>query len=214
MPIRCPTRISTPMPGDPGRRRFLTLGAACAGAAALPPLPAQALTGAEARGLVEGLVAEITAIINSGRSEDRMLRAFEELFQRYADVAIIAQTTLGVDWRRASPTQRRAYVDAFTGYVSRKYGRRFREFIGGDVTVTGVRQVRDFQEVNSIAELRGQTPFRVDWLVSDKSGRPKFFNLFVDGVNMLASERTEIGAMLDRRGGDIDALIADLRRAG
>lgn len=143
-----------------------------------------------------------------------MLRGFEQIFLRYADVAIIAQTTLGVDWRRASQAQRRAYVNAFTGYISRKYGRRFREFIGGRVTVTGVRQVRDFQEVNSIAELRGQSPFRVDWLVSDKSGSPKFFNLLVDGVNMLATERAEIGAMLDRRGGDIDGLIADLGRSG
>ena len=31
---------------------------------------------------------------------------------------------------------------------------------------------------------------------------------------MLAAERTEIGAMLDRRKGDIRALTADLQRAG
>jgi phospholipid transport system substrate-binding protein len=208
------TRISIPTPSDPGRRRFLALTAAAAGALILPGAPARAATAAQARGLVEALVAEITATINSGRSEAQMLRGFEQIFLRYADVAIIAQTTLGVDWRRASQAQRRAYVNAFTGYISRKYGRRFREFIGGRVTVTGVRQVRDFQEVNSIAELRGQSPFRVDWLVSDKSGSPKFFNLLVDGVNMLATERAEIGAMLDRRGGDIDGLIADLGRSG
>jgi phospholipid transport system substrate-binding protein len=213
MPIRCPTAISTRMPSDSGRRAFL--GAAAAGTLALLwPRPGRAVSAAEAQGLVQGLVADITAIINSGRSEAEMLRAFEQLFLRYADVAIIAQTTLGVDWRRASDSQRRAYVAAFTGYVSRKYGRRFREFIGGDVSVTGVRAVRDFQEVNSVARLRGQSPFQVDWLISDKSGSPKFFNLFVDGVNMLASERAEIGALLDRNGGDIDALIAELRRIG
>jgi len=33
-------------------------------------------------------------------------------------------------------------------------------------------------------------------------------------VNMLAAERTEIGAMLDRRRGDIDAMIRDLEQAG
>ena len=31
---------------------------------------------------------------------------------------------------------------------------------------------------------------------------------------MLASERTEIGAMLDQQKGDIDALIAALKTAG
>jgi phospholipid transport system substrate-binding protein len=89
------TRISIPTPSDPGRRRFLALTAAAAGALILPGAPARAATAAQARGLVEALVAEITAMINSGRAEAQMLRGFEQIFLRYADVAIIAQTTLG-----------------------------------------------------------------------------------------------------------------------
>ena len=61
--------------------------------------------------------------------------------------------------------------------------------------------------------LRGEAPFELRWHVGDKSGKNLFFNLIIEGVNMLASERTEIGAMLDRRGGDIDALIADLKNS-
>jgi len=37
-----------------------------------------------------------------------------------------------------------------------------------------------------------------------------FFNLIIEGINMLLSERAEIGAMLDARGGNIDTLIRDL----
>ena len=46
--------------------------------------------------------------------------------------------------------------------------------------------------------------------MSDKSGRLLFFNLIIEGVNMLASERTEIQAMLDKAGGDINKLIVAL----
>ena len=38
------------------------------------------------------------------------------------------------------------------------------------------------------------------------------FNIIIEGVNMLASERTEMGALLDQRGGDLDRLIADLQK--
>jgi phospholipid transport system substrate-binding protein len=58
--------------------------------------------------------------------------------------------------------------------------------------------------------LRGEAPFDVTFLISDRSGSDKFFNMFIEGVNMLLTERAEIGAMLDRRRGDIDALIAEL----
>lgn len=64
--------------------------------------------------------------------------------------------------------------------------------------------------MQTLAVLRNQSPFQVDFHVSDRIGRPVFFNLIVEGVNMLLSERAEIGAMLDARGGNLDALIRDL----
>jgi phospholipid transport system substrate-binding protein len=68
--------------------------------------------------------------------------------------------------------------------------------------------------VRTTAELRGQAPFAVTFLVSDRSGQPKFFDLVIEGISLLRTERTEIGAMLDRRRRDIDLLIQDLRQAG
>jgi phospholipid transport system substrate-binding protein len=197
---------------DRHSRRWV-LGLIGAGIAAFPwmPSPALALTEANAQRLVDRLVADINAVINSGKSENAMYREFERIFSRYADVPTIARYALGVDARRASAAQLRAFTDVFQRYISVKYGRRFREFIGGRIEVQGARRVKSFIEVKSIAKLRGEAPFAVTFLVSDRSGSDKFFNLFIEGVNMLLTERTEIGAMLDRRGGDIDSMIADLR---
>ena len=62
--------------------------------------------------------------------------------------------------------------------------------------------------------MRGEAPFEVRWHVSDRSGQHKFFNLIIEGVNLLSAERQEIGAMLERRRGSIDQLVQDLGRAG
>ena len=97
--------------------------------------------------------------------------------------------------------------------ASRKYGSRFREFIGGRLEVDGVQQVKNWYEVHTTAYLRGESPFQVTFHVSDRTGRDLFFNMYIEGVNLLLTERTEIGSMIDRNGGDIDAMIADLRRA-
>ena len=79
--------------------------------------------------------------------------------------------------------------------------------------MTDARQLKSFYEVISVASLKGQAPFDVRWHVSDKSGRNLFFNIIIEGVNMLASEQAEIGAMLDKRKGNLDALIQDLKSA-
>ncbi|GAB4386168.1 MlaC/ttg2D family ABC transporter substrate-binding protein [Albidovulum sp.] len=195
------------------RRRLLGLIPASLCAAALP-VPALALTVEAARDLVNRAVADVNRVIASGKSEEAMLSDFEAIFARYADVRYIAQASLGPAGRAASPAQMNAYVKAFQRYIARKYGRRFREFIGGEIEVTGARPLKSFYEVISVARLQGQAPFDLRWHVFDKSGRDLFFNLIIEGVNMLAAERTEIGAMLDRRKGDISALIQDLQRTG
>jgi phospholipid transport system substrate-binding protein len=174
------------------------------------PRAASALTVDQARSLVDKTVAEINAIIGSGKSESAMLRSFEQLFARYADVPTIARSALGPAARSASKAQLSAFTKAFQGYISRKYGRRFREFIGGRIEVTDAREVKSFVEVISTAYMQGEAPFEVRWHVSDKAGKSLFFNIIIEGVNMLASERTEIGALLDQRGGDLDRLIADM----
>ena len=195
------------------RRHFLTGTVAAVAATSFSALPALALTPARARTLVDALVADINRVIASGQSQSAMNAEFERIFRRYADVPTIAAYALGVDGRRASAAQKRAFQEAFTGYISRKYGARFREFIGGRIEVNGVRQVKSFYEVNCIAHLRGEAPFALDFMVSDNAGRDLFFNMKIEGVNLLLTERTEIGAMIDRRGGDIDAMIQDLRSA-
>jgi phospholipid transport system substrate-binding protein len=176
--------------------------------------PALALNTDEARQLIDRLVGEINTVINSGKTEAAMYGDFERIFTKYADVPIIARSALGVAARSASAAQMNAFTLAFRGYISRKYGKRFREFIGGELKVEQARAVKSFFEVKTTAYLRGEAPFEVVFLVSDKSGRDLFFNMYIEGVNMLATERTEIGAMLDARRGNIDLLIEDLKTAG
>ncbi|MBY4894503.1 ABC transporter substrate-binding protein [Rhodobacteraceae bacterium N5(2021)] len=195
------------------RRAFLSTAVA---AAALPflPRPAQAMTAGQAQALVDAAVADVNRVISSGGSDAAVLREMERILSTYADVPTIARSVLGPPARTASAAQLRAFTDAFQDYFAAKYGRRFREFIGGTITVQGVRPVRSFFEVISVVNLRNAAPFELRWLVSDGSGRPLFFNLIIEGVNLMISERTEIGAMLEARGGNIDALTQHLRTLG
>lgn len=193
------------------RRNFLALSGA---AAIAPALPAWALTEASAGQLINGLVTDINGVISSGKGENAMFREFERIFSRYSDTSYIAAYAMGADGRSATNAQKRAFSDAFQGYVARKYGRRFREFIGGRLEVKDVKQVKNWFEVETTAFLQGEAPFNVTFHVSNRSGSDLFFNMFIEGINLLLTERTEIGAMIDRNGGNIDAMINDLKSAG
>ena len=170
-----------------------------------------AATAKEAELLVGRVVREINAVISSGNSEAIMLKQFEKIFKSYADVKTIARYALGNDARALNKVQMDRFTEIYSVYVSHKYGRRFREFIGGKIVVQKSRPIKSFFEVETLAHIKGWEPFTVSFLVSNKSGNLLFFNIFIEGINMLLSERTEIGAMLDKRRGDIEKVMKDLQ---
>ena len=163
--------------------------------------------------MVAKLVADINAVISSGNSEPVMVKQFEKIFKSYADVPTIARYALGNDARALSKAQMERFTKVYSVYVSHKYGRRFREFIGGKIVVQKSRPIKSFFEVETLAHLKGWEPFTVSFLVSNRSGKLLFFNMFIEGINMLLSERTEIGAMLDKRRGNIEKVMEDLQES-
>lgn len=189
------------------RRSLLAIGAS----ALIFPQNAAAVPTATAQTLVDGLVAEVNDVIAANLSETAMINRFAAIFDRYSDVPTIARYCLGVEARSASASELSAYTAAFRDYIAAKYGRRFREFVGGEIVVVGAKPVKAWVEVETSVRLRGRSPFQMDWHVSDRSGRPAFFNFIIEGVNMLLTERAEIGAMLDRRRGSIAGLIEDMK---
>lgn len=198
---------------DFGRRRFLA-GSAAFVAGAMAAGGARALNTDQARALIGRLVGEINRVINSGKAEAAMYLDFEQIFAKYAFVPGIARTVLGPPARAASKAELGAFTLAFRGYMGRKYGKRFREFIGGGVVVKDAKKLKSFYQVNTSATLAGIAPFEVTFMVSDVSGKDLFFDMLIEGISLLKVEKTEIGAMLDRRRGDLSQMTADLRKAG
>lgn len=196
------------------RRTFLTTAFGALAAMPLLGQRAYALTDSEAATLVGRVVDDINRVIVSGKPVSGMIKDFERIFRSYADVDIIARSTLGADAKRLSSGQMSSFTEAFRGYIARKYGKRFNEFVGGRIEVKTTKKVKSWHEVISTAYLRGEPPFEVKFLVSDRSGKNLFFDMVIEGISLRLTERTEIGSMLDRRNGDIDAMIADLRKAG
>lgn len=193
-----------------GRREFI-VGLVAAGALVALGGPASAQATTQAQAFVTSLSAELTQLVNSGQSESQVLSGFESLLAQYADLTAIGASVLGPPWRGASTSQKREFISAFSHYVSRRYGKQFRQYTDAQIEVTGARDGgRVGVLVNSQVLRPGQETVAVDWQISSQSGSQKVVNLVIEGVSMLATERSEMGARLDAAGGSIDSLISDL----
>ena len=140
-----------------------------------------------------------------------MLVDFEAFFSENSAVSLIAKTALGAPGRLASSKQLAAYIQAFQGYISRKYGRQFRDFAGAEIRVISSRDAGSKGViVKSFVNAPNQPNYDMDWWVIEVNGHPKMFDLIIEGISLISTERIEIGALLESFGGDIDKMTAKL----
>ena len=88
-------------------------------------------------------------MVASTDDEEIILAEFEKIFERYADVNLIARYALGAEARRATPKQMKKFTRVFKIYMARKYGSRFREFMGSDIIVKDSKKVKSFYKVTA-----------------------------------------------------------------
>ena len=184
-------------------------------AAGLFPGATLAASQKQAESMIFKVVADVQNIINSGKSEAAMIKSFSGIFQDYAHVTSISRSIIGPAWNSASSADQKAYVAALQGYLSRKYGKQFRSFIGASIEVNGSK---DFGRKGIIVESTVKSPkfadTKVEWHVVEQNGKLRFFDMYVAGVKLITTERNEVRALLDRQGGSLGKLAQALNGLG
>lgn len=195
----------------PTRRILIALGAAGL-IAALPPALAQGAGAAQATSLVQTLGSQLVAIVNgSGTTAEKQVRV-APLIERDVDVDGIARFCLGRFWRAATPQQQQDYVRAFhkvmLGSITSKLG----EFKGVGFAMTQTAQREGATLVGTRITRPNQEPALVQWVVDQVDGQPKIVDLIAEGTSLRLTQRSDYASFLSRNGGNLDALIAAMRR--
>ena len=194
-------------------RRALLVTSGGLALSALMPSFALGLSQNTAEGFIKNVVADVHEIINSGKPEAQMLVDFEKIFRDYGEAPLIAKAALGAPGRSASSAQLTAYITAFQGYISRKYGRQFRDFANDTIVVIGSRDAGTKGVlVQCRVDQKNKPSYDMEWWVIEINGRPKLFDVKIEGISMVSTERTEIGSILESFNGNIDKMTAYLRQ--
>lgn len=196
------------------RRGLLTGG--LAGAAmflmSFVAAPAWAITEDQARVHIQRTIDELMAVLRTPGGPAARAPRLRSVMETRGNLPRIAQFSAGRVWREMSPQQQQQYVSAFSDYVARTYSRRFDEISGNpDITIGRIVNAGDKGILVETPARQGSgQSIRVEWLVSDRGGRVEIVDILVEGISMATSQREEIGAMFQRRGNDVNALISDL----
>jgi phospholipid transport system substrate-binding protein len=140
-------------------------------------------------------------------------KRFGALLDKDFDFAKIGRFVLGRYWQTATEEQKQEFAPVFRDYVVQSYSVRFGEFTGASFKVTGQRPESPTSTIVSttVMQRNNSNPAKVDWRVSTDTGSPKITEVIVDGISMSLTHRQEFASMIERSGGGVTGLIAELK---
>jgi len=151
------------------------------------------------------------SVLRSGMPLTTKTAYFDRMVRQDFDLTGIARFVLGPYWRAASPSERHQFCDGFADRLIRIYGRQLAQSGDGYFLVTGSRTGPGGVIVTSRIVRPQDAPIAVDWRLRITDGVSKIEDVAIDGVSMVLAQRSEIGALIARDGGQVGMLLAEMR---
>lgn len=161
--------------------------------------------------LAERAVASLT--VADTPHEERINR-FRELFNEHFAVRGIGKWILGRHWKKASEEQQNEYLVLFEDLMVVSYVDRFARYTGEtlEITKTLAKEKKSVIVYSKIIMPKTNSQVRVDWRVAPKDDTFKIVDVFVEGMSMSATLKSEFGSIIRQKGGSIDGLLEALRK--
>jgi len=154
----------------------------------------------------------LATISNKDFDKGQKQAKLTKLFNENIDFQWIGRFVLGHAWREATAEQKTRYVAEYKKFLVLHYTSRFIDYTGGTFKVSGEKDDGD-GEFTVGMQLKSNDPdsepVQVDYRVRKNPGTGfKIFDVIVEGVSLLATQRSEFASVISDKG--LDYLIDQL----
>lgn len=137
----------------------------------------------------------------------------KSMLQDFFDLSSIARFTMGSHWRQMGPDQKKKFNTVFEDTLTRIYTQRFEGYTEAQFVVLEAQQEGKGIKVRSEIRIASRPPLKVEWKVFQTSHKGlKVLDVFVDGVSMSITQRSEFSELLQQKGGSIDKFLDALQQ--
>jgi phospholipid transport system substrate-binding protein len=166
----------------------------------------------DAASVISDLGNGAIAAMRTGDTASARQGRFRQLYRRYFDQEACARAALGSHWQNVTARQRQEYVELYEDYVVIIYSIDLGDLGGESFTVLGSRPDQEGVVVMSrMNRVNGAAPIRFDWQLNPTNDGYKVTNLTVSGIDLASMQRADLVSVIQRNGGQVQALLAALR---
>ena len=147
------------------------------------------------------------------RNPNAIYTLLNRIVAPHFDFDATAKLVLGHYWRDANPQQRQRFIQEFRTHLVQFYAVSLAKYKDQTIDYKPQHAPADADEVvvNTEVQQRNGPPIPIDYRMHRKGGDWKVYDVTIDGVSMVTSNRSSFAAEI--RQGGIDALTARLAQS-
>ena len=156
---------------------------------------------------------EVINILTTADSRQEREDRFTRMLNERADLRRIGRFALGAEGRRVSKDDFETYQELLETLIIKVYANRLGDYSDEQIIIKGSQQKKRNVIIESeITFTTGREPISLDWwLIEQKNGGYKLFDIRVLGVWMAQEQRDTFTSVLKNNKGDFNALLGHLR---
>lgn len=174
--------------------------------------PANAVEATAARRFVETTANEVITLATTRMGNSVKRDHVRNLITDKGALDDVARVAIGRVWKTMTGVQKKRYVDAFADMLATQMVTAFAHYSGQKLQINGTedRGKSGVFVKTWIARGAGKQPVQVDWRIIDRNGPLQLFDVYVDGVSLLMTQRQTFSARLEKVAGNVDQFTAIL----
>lgn len=180
-------------------------------AVAAVPFRSFAATVEDARATIDGIGSQALATISDkSLGKEQKEEKLQTLFSNAVDVPWVGRFVMGRYWKETTPEQQQKYLAEYDRFITANYAGRFADYTGGSYKILKTLDDGDgeFTVSMEIKSPDARQLVVVDYRLHDASGTLKIFDVVVEGVSLLTTQRAEFAQVLGN--GGVDSLIGKM----
>jgi phospholipid transport system substrate-binding protein len=164
------------------------------------------------RVFVSKVADEIMATLKKGGGEKAISDSLRSTFNNHVDLPWVSNFVLGRHVRSASQVQMKKFITAYKEFMTKSYAGRLKNYSGETYEITSKRDLGAGKSSLRMEVKRKEgAPILIDYKIHKVGAGFKIYDMAVEGISLITTQRSEFNAIIERRG--LDALITALENA-
>lgn len=146
--------------------------------------------------------------------EEKRFAAFERIYTDSFDIERISRFALARYWNIATPAEKKEFLALFKESSMQMYRSRLKSYRGQTMRVLGSRLDGSGQHVLVSAEIidpASSNPVAIEWRVVRTGTTLRVGDIAVEGISLGLTLRSEYAAVIEKNGGRVAGLLAEMR---